>query len=81
MLTGFSPDEIYILMAENEDGIDEDYDFSDWDEEGENIYGSYVITLKFPSNTAAARWANSNGFAGQIKPGTSSTVIRIGDEE
>lgn len=81
VLTGFSPDEIYILMAENEDGIDEDYDFSDWDEEGENIYGSYVITLKFPSNTAAARWANSNGFAGQIKPGTSSTVIRIGDEE
>lgn len=79
VLTGFSADEVYVLMAENEDGIDEDYDFSEW-EDG-NYYGSYVITLKFPSNMSAARWCNSNGFEGQVKPGTNTTVIRIGDDD
>lgn len=81
VLTGFSADEIYILMAENEDGIEEEYDFSDWQEEEANTFGSYVITLRFDTFAEAAKWCVENGYEGRAKPGSYTTVIRMDEEE
>lgn len=80
VLTGFTADEIYILLAENEGDYTEEADLSEWDYE-DTGFGSYVITLKFPSNEQAARWCEEHGFPGVVKPGKSTTVIRIGDED
>lgn len=79
-LTGFTPDEIYILLAENEDGLEEELDLSDWEEPADG-YGSYVVTLKFPTNEAASKWCSDHGYPGIVKPGRTTTVIRIGDED
>lgn len=81
VLTGFSADEVYVMMAENEDGIDETYDFGDWDDDSTNTYGSYVVDLRFPSYSKAASWCSANGFEGQAKPGTTTTVIRFEESD
>lgn len=75
--TGFTADELSILLAENEDGIDESFDFSGWDSEEENYTGSYVVDLKFPSNGKAKEWAEEHGYKGAVKEGTYTTVIRV----
>ena len=75
-LTGFTPDELSIILAENEEGIDEEFDFSDWEEE-ENINLSYVIDLRFANSEKARKWAESHGYNGAVKPNTYTTVIRI----
>lgn len=76
LATGFTADELSILLAANESGIDEDFDFSDWDDDDDSIYGAWVVTLKFKNNAEAAKWADSHGYEGQVKVGTSTTVIR-----
>lgn len=74
-LSGFSADEIALILADNEDLLDEDFDYSEWDDEG--IAGSYVVTLVFQNSWYAERWSEDNGFEGQIKEGSKSTVIRM----
>lgn len=80
-VTGFSPEEIAVLLADNDDLEFDNDDYSDWsddlDEEQEVIGGSYVVTLVFANNDAAKTWAEANGFENQIKDGTNTTVIRI----
>jgi ParB-like chromosome segregation protein Spo0J len=76
LATGFTADELSILLAANEGGITEDFDFSDWDDDDDSIYGAWVVTLKFRSNLAAGQWADSHGYEGQVKAGTSTTVIK-----
>lgn len=82
-VTGFSPEEIAVLLADNDDLIDGEDDFGDWDDETENgqgvIGGSYVVTLVFANTATAKQWAENNGYEDQIKDGTSTTVIRIED--
>lgn len=80
ILTGFSADEVFVLTAENEDGIDEDFDFSDWNDEA-TTYSRYVVTLKFPDNESAAEWCDQNGYEGRVKPGTFTTVIIGGNDD
>lgn len=74
-LSGFSADEIALILADNEDLLDEDFDYSEWDNEG--IAGSYVVTLVFQNSWYAERWSEDNGFEDQIKEGSKSTVIRM----
>ena len=79
-LSGFAAEEIAVLLASNDDlygGEDEDY--SSWEDESEEqiIGGSYVVTLVFQNAELAKQWAEENGYEGQIKDGTNTTVIRI----
>ena len=79
-LSGFAAEEIAVLLANNDDLMgDEDEDYSEWDEDGDEqiIGGSYVVTLVFASAYIAEQWAEQNGYEGQIKEGTTTTVIRI----
>lgn len=74
--TGFTPDEVSIILAENETGISEAFDFSDFENEP-NVYQSYVVNLKFESNEKAKEWAERHGYEGFVKDGSKTTVIRI----
>lgn len=82
-VTGFSPEEIAVLLADNDDLEYDTDDFGDWDNDPEEeqaiIGGSYVVTLVFANNETAKQWAEANGFENQIKEGTNTTVIRIED--
>lgn len=79
--TGFSSEEIAVLLADNGDISDSGDDFEDWYDDGDDILGgSYVVTLVFANNAAAKEWADNNGYGNQIKDGTNSTVIRIEGE-
>lgn len=82
-ITGFSPEEIAVLLADNDDLEYDTEDFDDWgdnlEEERTIIGGSYVVTLVFENNETAKNWAEANGFENQIKEGTNTTVIRIED--
>lgn len=79
--TGFSPEEIAVLLADNDDLEFGDDDYGNWGDDPEEeeavIGGSYVVTLVFANNETAKTWAEANGFENQIKDGTNTTVIRI----
>lgn len=74
-LSGFTADEL-ALSLEKLDDIEED-DIPEFEDEEDFTRGSYVIQLQFASNDLARDWAEREGFKGQIKPGSSTTVIRI----
>ena len=79
-VAGFDPDEIALLQADNSD-LEEELD--DWlDDEEDEYYGArWVITLNFTSNYFAKCWAEENGYEGQVREGTGTTVIRVDEEE
>ena len=79
-VTGFSPEEIAVLLADNDDLVDDSDDFDEWKDDTEEqpvLGGSFVVTLVFANNETAKSWAEANGFENQIKDGTNTTVIRI----
>ena len=79
-LSGFAAEEIAVMLASNEDLYgDEDEDYSEWDEDGDDLVigGSYVLTLVFANAELAAEWAENNGYKDQVREGTNTTVIRI----
>ncbi|MCM1167698.1 MAG: ParB N-terminal domain-containing protein [Ruminococcus sp.] len=79
-VTGFTPEEIAVLLANNNDLEYNDDDFGDWDDTGDRpLGGSWVITLVFENNATAKSWAEENGFENHVKDGTNTTVIRIED--
>ncbi|MCM1059452.1 MAG: ParB N-terminal domain-containing protein [Eubacterium sp.] len=79
-VTGFTSEEIAVLLANNNDLENDDDDFGDWDDTGEQLLGgSWVITLVFENNATAKSWAEEHGFENQVKDGTNTTVIRIED--
>ena len=78
--SGFSEEEIAIILANNEDLEDaEDEDWGAWDEPGKDqvVGGSYVVTLVFLNRQLAAQWAENEGYKDQIRDGSNTTVIRI----
>lgn len=79
-VAGFDPDEIALLQADNSDL---EQDLEDWlDDEEDDYYGaSWVITLNFSSNYFAKCWAENNGYEGQVREGTGTTVIRVAEED
>ena len=78
--SGFSAEEIAVILANNDDIWNEDdEDYSEWDDEPEELTvgGSYVVTLIFAHSALAKEWAENEGFKDQIREGSSTTVIRI----
>lgn len=78
-VTGFTPEEIAVLLADNDDLEYDTDDYGDWDDDSEEqmLGGSWVVTLIFDNNATAKAWAEKNGFENQVKDGTNTTVIRI----
>ena len=82
-ITGFAEDEIAIILANNEDFDESDIDYSDWEEDDEELLigGSFVITLVFKNAALAEEWADREGYKKQIRENSSTTVIRMGDDD
>ena len=75
-LTGFSADEIAVLLEEDDIG---EIDFDDnWD--FEPVGESWVVILKFENYDKANEWAEAHGYEGQCRKGTKTTVIRVDNE-
>ena len=76
--SGFSADEIALILANNSDIDDEEY-FGDGEDdwEGEFVGGSWVVTLVFANAGLAENWASGEGYEEQIREGSSTTVIRV----
>jgi len=76
--SGFSAEEIAVILASN-DGLDDDTDYGDWDDSEEEtiVGGSYVVTLVFASAELATQWAEKEGYKDQIREGSNTTVIRV----
>lgn len=80
--SGFSAEEIAVILANNEDLLDDEEDYGDWEDdepEEQIVGGSYVVTLVFANAELAQEWAEGEGYADQIREGTNTTVIRIED--
>lgn len=80
---GFAEEEIAVILANNED-LEDEIDYSDWDDDDEDemiIGGSYVITLVFDNVVSAEQWAEHEGYKNQIREGSTTTVIRIGEDD
>jgi len=78
--SGFSAEEIAVILANNGDLMDDGDDYGDWDDDEEEqtiVGGSYVITLVFANAELAAEWAEGEGYKDQIREGSSTTVIRV----
>ena len=78
--SGFSAEEIAVILANNEDLLDDEEDYGDWDDdepEEQIVGGSYVVTLVFANAELATRWAENEGYEDKIREGTNTTVIRI----
>ena len=76
--SGFSAEEIAVILANNDD-LGDDADYGDWDD-GEDepiVGGSYVVTLVFANAELAAQWAENEGYKDQIREGSNTTVIRV----
>ena len=78
-VTGFTADEIAVILANNDDLMDDEADYGGWDDEPEEqiIGGSYVVTLIFADRELAAQWAEKEGHKDKIRDGSSTTVIRV----
>ena len=84
-LTGFNMDEIALLL-EDDGGFE---DISDGameaagglDEEAGKYGMSYVVTLHFEDADAARAWAEKENLEMNLKPGTTTTVIRMEAKE
>ena len=78
--SGFSAEEIAVILANNEDLLDDEEDYGDWDDdepEEQIVGGSYVVTLVFANAELATQWAENEGYEDKIREGTNTTVIRI----
>lgn len=77
--SGFSAEEIAVILANNEDLLGDEDDYGEWDDEPEEqiVGGSYVVTLVFANAELATQWAENEGYEDKIREGTNTTVIRI----
>lgn len=77
--SGFSAEEIAVILANNEDLLGDEDDYGDWDDDPEEqiVGGSYVVTLVFANAELATQWAENEGYEDKIREGTNTTVIRI----
>lgn len=75
--SGFSEDELAILLSSNADLDDYSDDWWDEDFEDDFVGGSYVVTLVFENADYAIEWAESEGYKDQIRENSFTTVIRI----
>ena len=80
LCSGFTADEISLLLSED-DTDEDDYSWmKDWGETTELHGESAVVTLKFGSFDEADRWAYEHGYPGQCKKNSKTTVIRVEED-
>lgn len=80
LCSGFTADEVSVLLSED-DTDEDDYSWmKDWDETTELHGESVVVTLKFDSFEEADRWAEEHGYQGQCKKNSKTTVIRVEED-
>ena len=81
-VTGFGPDEIAVLLG-NDEGID-DYESGDdagW-QDGVGTYGaSYIVTIRLTDIQAARDWISKEGLNNDLQDGSHTTVIRFDEGE
>lgn len=84
-LTGFNMDEIALLLEDDggfgdisDDALE---DAEDYDAEAGQYGMSYVVTLHFESAEAARAWAEAEKLEMNLKPGKTTTVIRMEAKE
>lgn len=79
--TGFSAQEIALILAKNDDVEDPaawQYDEEDEEDEDPDFLGaSWVVTLIFRSSRDAQRWIDRMGYDATAKAGKKTTVIRM----
>lgn len=73
--TGFSAQEIALLLARNDD-LDDPDDYED-EEPDDFIGASWVVTLSFDRASDARAWAEKHGHGGAVKKNAKTTVIRM----
>ncbi|OPZ65906.1 MAG: ParB-like nuclease domain protein [Firmicutes bacterium ADurb.Bin506] len=72
--SGFSAQEIALILARNDDLDDPD----EFEEEPDDFIGaSWVVTLSFDRAADARAWAEAHGHKGAVKKGAKTTVIRM----
>lgn len=77
-ISGFAANEIAVILANNEDLIDGNENFDDWEDDlnvGDGD-GSYVVSLVFANVTLAAMWASNEKLDNDFH-GTNSAIIRM----
>lgn len=78
--SGFSAEEIAVILASNEDLIDGEEEYGDWINDFDDVVGgNYVVTLLFANPTLAAQWINNERLDGEVRPNSSSAIIGMGD--
>lgn len=84
-VTGFNMDEIALILEYDggfEDVLADTLEASEELNEEAGQYGmSYVITLHFENADAARAWAEKENIEMNLKPGTTTTVIRVEAKE
>lgn len=73
VLSGFTGDELALLLAGNDDDIESD--FSEWDDDYETDSGAYIIRLLFDSREDAQEWISLQNLPGKVKPHSQTTLI------
>ena len=74
-LTGFGADEVALYLASDE-GVTEG-NLGDYEPEEEDIYSSYVVTLKFDHREDAKQWIDAHGYDAIVRENAGTTVIRM----
>lgn len=80
-VTGFTGQEIALILAKNDDVEDpaawQDDEEDEEDEDPDFLGASWVVTLTFHSSRDAQRWIDRMGYDATAKAGKKTTVIRM----
>ena len=80
-VTGFTGQEISLILAKNDDVEDpaawQDDEEDEEDEDPDFLGASWVVTLTFHSSRDAQRWIDRMGYDATAKAGKKTTVIRM----
>lgn len=80
-VTGFTGQEIALILAKNDDVEDpaawHDDEEDEEDEDPDFLGASWVVTLTFRSSRDAQRWIDRMGYDATAKAGKKTTVIRM----
>lgn len=80
-VTGFTGQEIALILAKNDDVEDpaawQDDEEDEEDEDPDFLGASWVVTLTFRSSRDAQRWIDRMGYDATAKAGKKTTVIRM----
>lgn len=73
VLSGFTGDELALLLAGNDEDIESD--FSDWEDDYESGTGAWVVRLIFDNKELAQEWLSAQEIPGKVKPHSKTTLI------